>query len=553
MGKTSNNSRFSTANATLAMPRRLPQQLSRRGTTSNLALWVLSALAILAALGWMLMRLDRQGRPVAGRDAAGRQEPLFVYCAAGIRYPVEEVVRQYEEQFGVSVQLQYGGSNTLLNQLEVSRTGDLYLAADNSYLELAREKGLAEEIIPLAKMKPVIAVSKDNPKNIRSVDDLLRADVKVALGNPEAAAVGKKARKLLTASGQWEALQRHVTSTGVFKPTVNEVANDIKLGSVDAGIIWDATAVQYAELVGIDVPELDAGLASIGISVLQSSLSPTSALHFARFLGARDEGLTAFQEYGFEVVDGDVWEDVPTITFFAGAINRRALEPVLNEFEQREGVQISTSYNGCGILTATMRTLKRDQQSGFPDAFMACDVYYLETVQDWFQDDVEVSDTKIVIAVPKGNPRGIRNLKDLANPGVRLALGQPDQCTIGVLSRRLLQDAGIYDQLIESNVVTQSPSSAMLIPNVTTGTADAVLAYETDTLAERDKVEVIPIDSPLARAVQPYSISRSSDYKYMGRRLFEKIAGSRVLFEQAGFNWRLAKADSSQEAEATRP
>ena len=76
----------------------------------------------------------------------------------------------------------------------------------------------------------------------------------------------------------------------------------------------------------------------------------------------------------------------------------------LQPLEQREGVVVNTVYNGCGILTAQMRTILDQQQgSGFPDTYMACDRYYLESVKDWFQDDVDISDTSVVIAVPKGN------------------------------------------------------------------------------------------------------------------------------------------------------
>ena len=34
-----------------------------------------------------------------------------------------------------------------------------------------------------------------------------------------------------------------------------------------------------------------------------------------------------------------MWEEVPQITFFAGSVNRRALEPIVAAFEQREGVE----------------------------------------------------------------------------------------------------------------------------------------------------------------------------------------------------------------------
>jgi molybdate transport system substrate-binding protein len=47
--------------------------------------------------------------------------------------PVAEVVKDYQDQLGVTVSVQYGGSGTLLSNFRVAQTGDLYLAADASY------------------------------------------------------------------------------------------------------------------------------------------------------------------------------------------------------------------------------------------------------------------------------------------------------------------------------------------------------------------------------------------------------------------------------------
>ena len=76
------------------------------------------------------------------------------------------------------------------------------------------------------------------------------------------------------------------------------------------------------------------------------------------------------------------------------------------------------------------------------------------------------------------------------------------------------------------------------------------MVYASDAQAERKRLEIIKIDSPLARAVQPYSIARSSDFKHLGRRLFETISRSREAFETAGFVWRLDGGDSLGEEPA---
>ena len=504
----------------------------RRGAVNTMYLPLLGMLLLLLGLSvslWFSSSGSHHG------DSKGQDE-LLMFCAAGTRSAVEPIVKRYAEEYGVTVRVQYGGSNTLLSQIEVNPTGDLYLAADNSYTQLAKEKGLVAEQLPVAEIRPVIIVQSGNPKGIGSIDDLLRKGLRVAIGSPDQAAVGKITRKLLTASGHWDRFEKHVQ---VMKPTVNDVANDVEIGSVDAGIVWDIIAALHPKLTVVRTPELDVGISHITLGILTASKSPTAALRFARYVTARDRGLKVFAEHAYHVAEGDIWKETPELTFFSGSVNRTALAPIIQRFAKREGVRINTVYNGCGILTAQMRSIEDHAAGDFPDIYMACDVYYLKTVADLFLEGVNVSNTPIVIVTQKGNPKDIHSLDDLLKPGIRVVLGQPDQCTIGVLSRNLLQATGIYDTLMKDNVVSETTSSSLLIPAITTGAADAVLAYRTDTLAAKDQIEIIPIDSSLARAVQPFSVARSSNFQNLGKRLLEAISQSRKEFEKAGFEWQL--------------
>ena len=130
----------------------------------------------------------------------------------------------------------------------------------------------------------------------------------------------------------------------------------------------------------------------------------------------------------------------------------------------------------------------------------------------------------IVLAVPKGSEK-VRSLADLTKPGVRVAIGQPDQCTLGALTRRLLQRDDLYESLMRKQsgpgeVVVEKPSSALIVPDVVTGHVDVGVAYLTDVLAAREQIEVIPIDSPQNVAIQPFSIARTSGRKELARCFF---------------------------------
>ena len=457
------------------------------------------------------------------------QKPLLLFCAAGVKPPVEAVAHEYEQSCGVRVEIQYGGSGTLLSNLRVSKTGDLYLAADESYIKSAREFGLLAETIPLARQRPVIAVARGNPKNIHSLDDLQRADVRVATANPDAASIGRTVRGLLQKAGLWNEFEKHAT---VFKPTVNDVANDVKIGSVDAGIVWDATARQYPELEVVTVPMFDAGAETISIGVLKSSGQPAAALRFARYLGARDKGLKQFAQFHYEPVDGDEWAERAEIVLYSGAMLRPGIEQTLKDFEAREGCRITTVYNGCGILCAQMRAGER------PDAYFSCDNSFMNTVTNLYLPPVEIVDNHLMILVQKGNPKGIQTLQDLTKPGIRVGLPHHEKSAMGNVAWKMLVQMNLYDA-IGRNLQVESPTGDFLVNQLRTGSLDAIIACHSNWAGVRDYLDAIPIDQPLAQMTEPYAVGRTTRYKYMMTRFKEVLttAESQKRFESAGFGW----------------
>ena len=492
-------------------------------------LFLFGTVATLGVCFWLLASVGE------GPSNSDKQD-LVLFCAAGFRKPMEKIIRRYEAETGTTVHLQPGGSNTLLSQIQAGGgAGDLYLAAEDYYIERGRELGLVEEAEVVAYQRPVILVAKGNPKSINGVQDLARDDVKVSFGNPEQAAIGRKASGLLKQAGLWSDVEANIRDNGVFKPTVPESANDVAIGAVDAAIVWDALARSYPQLDVVTAPEFDSGRSPLLLSVLSKAPQPAAALKFVRFATASDQGLKIAAESGFEVSDGDPWEERPELTLYAGAVNRKALEPVIQRFEEREGVRINTTYNGCGILTAQMRSIRAGDAAAFPDMFMACDVYYLNEVSDLFGDGLNVSDADIVLVVQPGNPKEIHTVQDLLKPGVRIAVGQPDQCTIGVLTRRLLEAEGVWEE-VQEHIATQVASSAQLVPAVVTGSVDAVLAYQTDTLAESDRLQVVSIDSPQAKAVQPYSIANQTRYRRLAASFSGHAAGFARRIRVGGFS-----------------
>lgn len=484
--------------------------------------------ALLGLLVLSLLERPQQTRESDG-SAAGKQ-PLMVYCAASNKSVMEAIRKDYESEFGRAVEVQYGPSQTLLASLSVSKTGDLFLPADVSFLELAKEQQLISSESPLAEMQAVAAVSKGNPKGIQCLDDLLRDEVRIAQGNPEGTAIGKLTREILTESNRWDELNKQTT---VFKTTIHEVASDVKIGAVDAGIVFDAVLHDYDTLEAVTIPELTSVRSRIGIAVLSSSSQPQQAAHFVRYMSARDKGQLRYREFGFQVADGDLWNEQPELTLYAGSMLRPAIEETITAFEKHEGVRVTRVYNGCGILVAQMKA------GQVPDAYFACDVEFMNQVKELFPTSEAVSQNELVILVQKGNPHGIKSLKDLAKSRLRVGIGHEKQCAMGWITQRTFAESGLQSELMK-NVVVQTPTGDMLVNQMRTGSLDAAVAYLSNAAGSADFLDAIRIEGiPCSIATQPYGVARESAQRQLSERLLQAIRAesSKQKFANEGFRW----------------
>ncbi len=505
-----------------------------RPMNRTLLIMIASLLALVALVGLL-----------ATGDRDLESGPIKLYCAASNRAVMESIKAQYELEMqdkGYTVIIDYGPSQMELSKLEVSRDGDLFLPADDSYITLAQEKGLAAEVIPIARQQGVVAVRKGNPKGIQTFADLLRKDVRLLQASPKSAAIGKVTKRVLRQQGLWEQLDQATTA---YFPTVTEVANGLAADAADAGIVYDAVLSTYDQLEFITLPELQGTASDIFVTVTTTSKKPQRALHFARYISAVDRGLKHYAEFGFQIEDGDDWADTPELSIFAGSMLRPAIDDTISKFAAREGIVVNRDYNGCGILVAQMQSGKH------PDAYFACDTEFMKLVPDLFPDPVDVSQNELVILVQQGNPHGIETLKDLAKPGVRVGLGHEKQCAMGWLTQNTLKEGGVLQEVMD-NVAVQTPTGDMLVNQMLTGSLDAAVVYLSNAAGAQGKLEAYRIqDIKCSIATQPFAIAEKSRYRQLSGRLFQQIcsAQSQQDFEAEGFVWKAASSAAAEHSE----
>lgn len=498
-------------------------------------LTILLSILIFTGLGGILYWVSRP--PSSGPSDV----PLVILCADTLREPLEVISKQYEKEIGQKIELRVNSSQALLAQYELSKSGDIYLPADDSFLTLAGKKNLIRETIPLGTMS-VVVVANAKARPIKTWADLVNPEIELVLGNADSTAIGKLTREHLTKSKLWAQIEKRKPA---FQAKISEVASAAMINPRGAGIVFTPVAALYPSLKVTRLPELDGITANLALAITAGSKQPTQALRFARYLAAKDRGLIELQKRDYQVPEqADEFTAQPDLRLFGGTMLRPAIEETIREFQQREGITISTNWNGCGILVGEMKTKK------IPDIYFACEPRFMEKVQDLFEAPDIVSSNRLVIGIGKGNPFEISTLKDLGQKDLKLGIGNENQCALGDLTKITFTRSGLIDR-IRRNVAKEAPSGDLLISDFRAKALDVIVCYESNVVPYLDEMDYIPItigdaNNDCTNPLQPVAIAKACRYPQLARRLLDAMQSqeSRAKFEKLGFGWALAKSKS---------
>ena len=231
------------------------------------------------------------------RPQRSEARSLTLYCGAGIRPAVSEMIEAFSAETGTEVEADYSGSGILLSRLKLRQTGDLYMPGDVNYVELAEKEDLIDSKYMACYFVPVIIVPKGNPKGIAGLKDLTRPGVRLALGSPEACAIGRKCVKIFKKNEiKYDDVQKNVVFSSL---TVNELGVQIKAGQVDAAIVWDAMAAYFSECSDtVVIPPEQNIVSKVAISILRFSKRKALARQFVDFVtGDRGRAIFKGQHY----------------------------------------------------------------------------------------------------------------------------------------------------------------------------------------------------------------------------------------------------------------
>ena len=272
----------------------------------RLLILLLASLLILVSLGGCSRQTasSTATSPLAGKE-------LSVFAGSASKPALDEAASAFEKQTGVKVYLTYGGSGTVLSQMELSKTGDIYIPGSPDYLVKSESKKITDPTSTkiIAYLVPAICVQSGNPKNIQSLSDLAKPGIKVGIGNPTTVCVGLYAIEILENNHLLAEIYKNIVTQAA---SCDNTATLISLKSVDAIMGW--SVFHDWDPKNIDTvylkPEQISRLAYIPAAISTFAKEKEAAATFINFLTS-PTGQDIFKKWGYDVTEAEARKYAP--------------------------------------------------------------------------------------------------------------------------------------------------------------------------------------------------------------------------------------------------
>ena len=218
-----------------------------------------------------------------------------------------------------------------------------------------------------------------------------------------------------------------------------------------------------------------------------------------------------------------------TLTVLAGSSLTDAFGELAKTFEeQNPGVEVRQSFESSSTLLAQI------QQGAPADVFASASEEEMDTAtKDGLVDgepEVFVKNREVVM-VPKDNPAGIENFRDVAKPDVKLVLAEEGvpaaDYALEILGKADEEYGAGFEKDVLSNVVSREADVRASVNRVVVGDADATFGYASDFTPDiRDRVEVVLIPPDL-NIIATYPVAALKDAKdpELARKWVELVTG----------------------------
>lgn len=232
------------------------------------------------------------GETGPAEDEGALEGTVLVFAAASLTDAFGEVAAAFEAANpGVRVELNFGGSSSLREQILDGAPADVFASANESNMATVVDAGAAGEPQTFVTNLLEIAVPAGNAAGVTGLEDFADPDLLIGLCAEEVPC-GEFGREILASAGIEPSLDTN-------EPDVRSLLTKIEANELDAGIVYRTDILATGDAVeGIAIPEEHNVIATYPIATLTEAPNDTVAAAFVAFV-LSDEGQTILESYGF--------------------------------------------------------------------------------------------------------------------------------------------------------------------------------------------------------------------------------------------------------------
>lgn len=228
-----------------------------------------------------------------------------------------------------------------------------------------------------------------------------------------------------------------------------------------------------------------------------------------------------------------------SLLVYAGSASQPAAEEVGKLFEKEYGVRVNYIFGGSGYVLSQM-IISRQGDVYFPGS---SDYMELAKSKGVVFPETERLVVYLVpaIVVQKGNPRNIKDLRDLLRPDVSVAIADPESVCVGLYAVEIVEKAFNEREIqrFREKLVNYTGSCAKTAAAISLKQVDAVIGWRVFEKWDPGRVEAIPLAPEqvqrigyIPAAVSVFTKSRELAELFVGFLASEK---SRKIFRKYGY------------------
>lgn len=209
---------------------------------------MLARLLACAVLPIAVASLAPHGAQAEPETPASTATPL-VAAASDLQFALDEIAARFERDTGIAPRVTYGSSGNFTRQIEQGAPFELFLSADEAYVDRLAARGLTQGDGALYAIgRIVLFAPHGSPLEPDPGLENLAARLasgksgRLAIANPEHAPYGRAAEQAMRSLGVWEAVQPKL----LLGENVAQAAQFASSGNADGGIIAYSLALAPA-------------------------------------------------------------------------------------------------------------------------------------------------------------------------------------------------------------------------------------------------------------------------------------------------------------------